>query len=371
MRILDRYIMKSIVTIFIMTMLVFCFIYVLIDSATNLDEIIDRKIAFDTLIQYYLSYLPIIIAQTSAITGLIATLFTFSYLNSQNEIIALFSSGMNFWQITKPAIIFGLLITAMVFGLNELFVPKTAAVAQKIKTEKMSYEHERKDKKKQVIKNLTFYGLKNRLYFIDTFDPNNYNLNGITIISYDTAGKIREKMVALQGKWTGIAWKFVQCHVTTFAQNISSPTKVTVYQEKLMDVSETPSPEDLEKQQLNMNAMNIKQLQSYINRFSDSGATRALDNLKVDLYQKMAFPFGNIVIILLGLPLALMTGKGSRKAQTFTSLGMAVAVGFLYYVCNAIGLATGKGGFFPPLLAAWMAPLIFGGTALVLINRKF
>ena len=371
MRILDRYVLKSIIAIFIMTTLIFCFLYILIDSATNLDEILDRKIAFQTLVQYYVSYLPIIIAQTSAIASLIATLFTFSYLSSQNEIIALFSSGLNFWQITKPAICFGLLVSALVFGMNERFVPQAEALSRKIKTERMDYEYTHREKKKEDIKNLTFYGLKNRLYFIDTFDPNTYILDGITIISYDNQGKIVEKMVALQGKWTGIAWKFFRCHVTAYSQNISAPTKVTVYEEKLMNVTETPSPDDLEKQRLNVNAMNMKELHSYIQRFSDSGAKKALDNLRVDLYQKMAFPFGNIVIVLLGLPLALMTGRGSRRAQTFTSLGIAVGIGFLYYVCNAVGLASGKGGLIPPLLAAWLAPLTFSGTALVLINKKF
>ncbi|MCR4336834.1 MAG: LptF/LptG family permease, partial [Candidatus Omnitrophica bacterium] len=74
MRILDRYMIKSIVTIFLGTILVFCFLYVLVDSASNLDEFIDRKIPLTILIQYYLSYLPVIMVQTSSIACLIAVL---------------------------------------------------------------------------------------------------------------------------------------------------------------------------------------------------------------------------------------------------------------------------------------------------------
>ncbi|MBP6344275.1 MAG: LptF/LptG family permease, partial [Candidatus Omnitrophica bacterium] len=73
--------------------------------------------------------------------------------------------------------------------------------------------------------------------------------------------------------------------------------------------------------------------------------------------------------MLVGLPLALMTGR--RKAMTFTSIGIAVAIGFLYYVLNAVGLALGKGGAFPPMLAAWLAPLIFFVASVVLIRRLF
>nr|MBP7163588.1 LptF/LptG family permease [Candidatus Omnitrophota bacterium] len=85
--------------------------------------------------------------------------------------------------------------------------------------------------------------------------------------------------------------------------------------------------------------------------------------------QKYSFPLTNIIIVLVALPLPLSTGR--RRAQTFSSLGIAIAIGFLYYVTNAVGLALGKGGIFPPLLAAWLAPVIFTGTALYLIKYKF
>ncbi len=367
MRILDRYITKSIITLFFGILLIFCFLYLLIDSAVNLDEFIDRKVPFHILVQYYLSYLPVIITQTSSIACLIAVLFTFTNLNSHNEIIALRASGMNFWQIVRPTIYFGLIVAAAIFLINERYVPQAEGNARKIKDANMILESDRQRKKMAKIKNLTFYGLKNRLYFIDTFDPNTYELEGITIIGYDTRQNVKEKIVALRGRWTGIGWKFFRCHVTTFSQAINTPTKVKVYPEKLLDIKETP--EDFLKQRLNVNAMNIKQLHNYISRFENSGATRALNNLRVDLHQKIAFPFRNIVIILVGLPFALMTGR--RKAQTFTSLGVAVAIGFLYYVFDAVGLALGKSGLFHPILSAWLAPLVFSSIAFYSIKTKF
>ena len=123
------------------------------------------------------------------------------------------------------------------------------------------------------------------------------------------------------------------------------------------------------RQRLNVSSMNIKQLYHYIKRFSNSGAEKALNNLRVDLYQKIAFPFGNFIILLVGLPLALLTHR--RKALTFTSLGIAIAIGFLFYVTNAVGLAFGKGGLLSPFLSAWLAPAVFLCAALYLIKTKF
>ncbi len=367
MRIIDRYISNSVIKIFFSTVLIFCFLYILIDVTTQLDEFIDRKIPIPILIKYYINFFPVILAQTSSIACLIASLFTFSSLNNNNEVIALRSSGLNFWQITKPALFFALIVSASVFLLNERIIPYSLDVTNKIRDEYMVLKVDRIEKQNK-IRNLTFYGLRNRLYFIDTYDPNTSELNGITIIEYDNQQNIQQKIVALRGVWTDIAWKFYNCQITSFEENnINQPVKVKVYDEKLMDIKETP--QDFLRQRLNVSSMNIRQLHDYIGRFADSGATKALVSLRVDMHQKIAYPFGNFVIVLVGIPMALMVKN--RKGMTFTSIGIAILIGFLYYVTNAVALAFGKGGLFPPILSAWATPLLFSSIALYTIEKNF
>jgi lipopolysaccharide export system permease protein len=340
---------------------------VLIDVTGILDEIIDREVSLEILALYYLSYFPIILVQSSSMACLIATLFTFSRLNNHNEIIVMRSSGLNFWQITRPALMFGILISVMIFWVNENYVPQANAKAKKIWDANMMLESDRK-KMKNEIKNLTFYGLQNRLYFINSFDPQENTLNGITIIEYDEAQNIKQKIVALKGAWTGLAWKFFQCQVTNYKDaDTASPLRIVIYEEKLMDIKETP--EDFMKQRIDVQAMNIRELKKYIERFSNSGATKAINNLKVDIHQKIAYPFGNFIIVLVGLPFALMVK--SRKRSSLTSLGIAIAIGFLFYVANAVALAFGKSGLLPPVLSAWIAPIIFTGLAIILIENNF
>ncbi len=368
MRILDRHISRSIFKTFLLATLVFSILYLMIDVTSQLDEFIDRKVSVKTLLQYYLAFLPVILVQTSSFTCLIATLLTFSSMNNSNEIIVMRSSGMSFWQITKPAICFSLLISAGVFFLSEKYVPKAVQTTQLIREDNMVTPADKYNKKTEKVKNLTFYGLKNRLYFIDTFNPVNNELAGITIIEHDENQNMKEKTVALKGVWTGIAWKFYQTQVTTYlADENNRPDKVKVYREKLMDIQEKPG--DFMRQRLNVNSMNTKQLKLYIDRFSNSGAIRAINNLRVDLHQKMAYPLGIFVIVLVGLPFAMMVKN--RKGMTFTSLGIAIVTAFLYYVTNALAVAFGKGDLLPPILAAWLAPFLFTVTGLILIESKF
>jgi len=369
MRILDKYILKSIISIFLSTIFLFCFLYVLIDVASRLNDFLDNQVPIRTIIDYYMTFLPIIIVHTSPIACLIASLFTYSSLNNTNEIIALRAGGLDFWQITKPALCFALIVSAFVFLVNERYVPQSTLQSEEIKDKQLEKNmNERTYEKNKPIPYLTFYGLKNRLFFIDEFQPKTNRLQGIILIEHDTHQNVRLKYTAPFGDWTDQGWVFKNVQISTYPTgkpNESSDLKFE--RELLMDISETP--EDFMKQRLDVNAMNIAQLNEYIKRFKASGATSAINSLLVDLHSKIAYPIGSFVVVLIGLPFGLMIGR--RKALTFTSVGIAAGIGFLYYISNAVGLALGKGGALHPILSAWFAPLLFLVGSLYVILKKF
>lgn len=367
MRIIERHITQTLIVVFLATLVIFSILFVLIDSASNLDEFLKQNVSLWVLIQYYLYYTPVIVVQTASMAALIAALLTYTHLHMNNELIALRASGLNFWQVTRPALIFGLVVVFVIMALQERFLPAAQERYQKIRSESMVLESKDLQKKQPVIHNLSFYGLKNRLYFIDTFDPNTTELTGITIIASNDRQEIKEKIFALKGIWSGLAWKFFQCQITTYAEGVSGASPVKFYPEKLMDIQETPR--DFASQRLNVSSMNMRQLSAYIQRFSKSGAYRAVTSLKVDLYRKLSGPVASVVVILVGLPLVMRSNR--RKAQNFTALAISVGIGFLYYVSDAVSVALGKGGaLYPPLLAAWLTPLLFLGVAWYLTREN-
>ncbi len=259
MRILDDYITKSVARIFVATILVFSFLYILIDLATHLDDFLANKVSYQVILNYYASFFPIIFVQTSPIACLLATLFTYSTLNNNNEILALRASGLDFWKITRPAIIFGLMTTSLVFMVNERFVPQSFSMSQEIRTDKLEANAKSKAGKPQPIKYLFFYGTQNRLFFIDEYDPSTKVMNGVNIIGQDERQRMTEKITALKGEWTGSAWKFTSCQILKYNpldQTIAGD--VQVFREKILDIQETPA--DLLKQRMSVSSMNIKQL---------------------------------------------------------------------------------------------------------------
>jgi len=364
MRILDRYILKSILTVFFACLLIFLFLYIIIDVFSHLDEILKQQANITILKQYYLSYLPIIFVQVAPIACLLATLFTFSKLNRDNEIIAMRSSGLSVLQITKTVIIFGILVSLFVFWINDKFVPASLSLNQKIKEKMESGQEKKPEEKEEVIDNLSMYGLRNRLYFVNRFLPAQNSMEGIVILEHDAEQNITKKILASRGVYKDGLWRFYQCITYEFDKNGQIKGEPRYLEEEIMLISETPK--EFLSQREHADFMTIAQLNDYIWKLVDSGASTAVRNLKVDLYQRFTLPFTSIIITLVGIPFALMI---KNRAAALSSFGVSIMVGFLYYVLSAICIALGKTGMLMPILAASLSHIIFFITSLYLINN--
>ncbi|MHB8154462.1 MAG: LptF/LptG family permease [Candidatus Omnitrophota bacterium] len=364
MRILDRYILKSIIYIFFSCIFVFLFLYIVIDLLSNLDEILKHQVTLTLLVRYYLSYLPIMFVQVSPFACLLSTVYTFGKLNHNNEIIAMRSSGLSIFAIARNALIFGFLISLAVFWINDRFVPISLTENQKIKIQIEEGSIKDRPKKNESITNLTLYGLRNRLFFISKFSLATKTMEGITILEQDENQNLTKKIIATKGTYQDGLWKFSQCITYKFDHNGQVIDEPGYLEEEIMSIPETP--ENLASLRQKPEQMNIHQMQDYIWILSKSGATTVIRNLKVDLYQRFSSPFTSIIIILLGIPFSLLMRK---RATGMSAIGVSIIVGFLYYVLDAICLAVGKSGLLMPALAASLSHIIVLLSSLYLIAR--
>ncbi len=312
---------------------------------------------------YYLAYLPIIFVQVSPIACLLSTLYTFGKLNRNNELIAMRSSGLSIFQIAKTVIIFGIIVSVCVFWVNDRFVPSSTSLTENIKLQMESGAKTTKDRKQEVIANLSMYGLKNRLFFVNKFFLTTNTMDGIIIMEHDEKQNIIKKIVANKGVYKEGKWIFYQCITYKFDENVQIKEDPKYLAEETMDIPETPY--DFLHQMLRPDYMTISQLKDYMRRLSKSGATTVIRNLKVDLYQRFAAPLTSIVIILLGIPFSMIMRK---RATGMSSVGLSIMVGFIYYVLNAVSIAFGKSGVLIPSLAVSLSHIIAFITAIYLIE---
>jgi lipopolysaccharide export system permease protein len=362
MRILDRYITTTFIATFVAALCIFFSLYVIIDLFGHLDEILKSNFNLVALRAYYIAFIPKIFVEMAPIASLLAIVYTLSRLNTTNEIIAMRSSGLSIWQITKVVLITGLAISCLIFYVNEKIVPASQYKLIEIKTKQMGAGG--KYLSGEVIRNAAIYGLDNRLFFISLFNPRDNTLSGIVVFEQDDRQNILAKIVASTGEYKHGHWIFYDCITYTYTAENQLEGEPQYVKVKEMDFKDTPH--DIEKQQLQISYMGVTQLKEYRRRLSSSYALKVLRNFDVEIQRRFAFPLSTVILMLVSIPFSLSIRK---KGHIISSFGIAIGLGFLYYVFNSVGVAFGKEGFLPVDISAWLANAVFFLAGLILIRK--
>ena len=111
--------------------------------------------------------------------------------------------------------------------------------------------------------------------------------------------------------------------------------------------------------------MGYRQLRVYADRLRASG----LDvlGLEVALARKLSFPFVTIIMTLIAVPFAVLTGHRGAMA----GIGVGIGLAMTYWTTISVCAAMGAGGMMPPTIAAWAPNAIFGaGAAYLLLSVR-
>ena len=123
-------------------------------------------------------------------------------------------------------------------------------------------------------------------------------------------------------------------------------------------------PRDLQRTERDVELLTIPEAEAYIAALRRSGANN-IGRPLVEYWSKFTYPFANLILIVLSLPLAAIRRPGGQAIQ----LGIAFGVAFLYLVLQKIGEPLGYSGTLPPLIAAAMPHVVFAILAIVLVKR--
>jgi lipopolysaccharide export system permease protein len=169
---------------------------------------------------------------------------------------------------------------------------------------------------------------------------------------------IRERVYSREASWRDGVWILRDGWRRTFDTE-GQVTGFEAFPEKSVALPETPSrflgdvptPDQ----------MSYSQLREFIGDLKTRGYS--VQELLVDLHEKVALPFVSMVMVVLGLPFAFRTGK---KGSLY-GIGLSIGLVVLYYSTFAVLSALGQIGFLPPLLAAWAPNVLFLGAGTYLL----
>ena len=356
--ILDKYILKQIVEMFLMGVCVFTSIIFASDTfITLIKQISLFGIPFKVALMIIILNLPSVVVMTIPMGVLLATVMTLNKLSLASEITVMRACGIGLNRIAKPIFIFAILMSLFSFFINESIVPVMTKQSKDLALWALGQKNIPDGKKNFVFKELNDDGFLKRLFYVGYCEDKIFH--NITVL--DTSKKDTLQILqAKEGKTSPQGWNFEKAALYT----IDGDGKVL--NTALFDESVVSFGLDMSKE-LNKNVakeMNFTQLVRYIANNTLPQSQKRI--IVIELFDKIALPVTTVALVLIGVPLAI-TPPRVRYNRGFL---FSILIIFIYYLIRALSISFGEGGRLEPFLAAWMPNIVLTVWGLILYYKK-
>ena len=363
MKILRNYVLREFFSPLLLSLGVLTFVMVLIGNLKRIaDLVINKGVDLFSVLQIFIYLTPYIVTYTLPISVLVAVLLALGRLSSDNEIIAIRSSGISLFKLIFPLLIIGLILS-----LGLVFFNDQAA----------SYAHfaYRKTLKEMGIKNPT--AAFEEGVFIDTFpkyilfiyhvDQKRNRMNNIRIYEPQGEDKPTRTIVAKAGEFISIPEKnIIKLKLIDGTSDEPDPENPTNFYKLnfrtyFMNLDMGQMQEKVTERKYK--EMTIKELKKEAKKLKKEGISPA--PLVTIIHEKLALAFSCFVFMLLGSSLGIIT----RRREKSINIGIAVLIIICYYPlligCEALAME----GHLPAALALWIPNIIFAGIGVFLTHK--
>jgi lipopolysaccharide export system permease protein len=345
MKKLHQYLLKKFIVNLFVAVSGWIIIFILINMIEKLSTFIDHDATIQQFFLYYLLFIPHIISLTLPIAMLLAVLFAVSGMAQNNELVAQFSSGISLYKILSSLFVAAFIISILAGFFNEYIVP----VSNQKRLDMMRYDIENNPRNRGKFRNNIYVqDTETRKMYIKYF---NGKKNEGTEVSLQTfSGSIMvERIDAKKMTWQDSSWVLHNASKRIFIDD----------QEKIFQLADTNitdsriKPQNLIRIQKKPEEMSYAELNIFIGELTDIGANPR--KWLVERHLKIALPFANFIVILIGAPFA----SRKRRGGSGLSFGLSLLISFSFFIIIRFGQVLGHQGTLEPLLAAWLGNLIF------------
>jgi lipopolysaccharide export system permease protein len=355
LRVLTRYFCKEFFKLLALVLTIALSIYLIIDFVQRLNDFLDVHIPMRVLFLFLFYKTPFIITQILPVSTLIAIIVMFSLMKKNNEITAMKASGINMFEISKPVIFVSILVAGIMFLFSELIVPYASSRSNEI----WNIEVKKNAPTRFYGHDHIWYRGANALYLIRRFDSKKNVMLDLSLYFFDKSFQLIKRIDARKGVWTGHNWKIQEGIV----QEVKDEGGYSLMKFDEIQIDLPEGPEVFVRPVRKPEEMSYWQLKRYAERVRIEGYDDT--EYLVDMNIKLALPLVNLLMVLIGIPVAL----GIKRGGTPLAVSLGVGFCFLYLINLGFLRSLGLSGMLPPVLAAWSANVIFFFLGIYMMMR--
>ncbi|MEO6527656.1 MAG: LptF/LptG family permease, partial [Gemmatimonadaceae bacterium] len=124
MKIISRYILREHVGPFLFALTALTSLMLLNFISRQFGELVGKGLPSSVIAEFFVLSIPFTVALTLPMSVLVAVLYAFSRLASENEVTALKASGVSPWRLVTPAIVWGVFMSAFLLAFNDQVLPR-------------------------------------------------------------------------------------------------------------------------------------------------------------------------------------------------------------------------------------------------------
>ena len=362
--ILDEYVLREFLKLFAMILAGFVLMTLVFNFFELIGDILRNHVSLVLVGDYLINLAPSMLYQLTPLSVLIAVLATFSLFNRSSELIAMKATGISIYRLVIPVVVISAALACALFTFDQYYLPQANRKQEALRnTIKGRPAQTTLNPDKKWIFGQRFQGETERVFYYQFFDPEQNAFANISVFEFDPATfALTKRIFAERASWNAQtrAWIFENGWERTMQganfisfREFPSATFAEVHEE----------PGYFKKESLQSQEMNFGQLQRYIGDLQQSGFDTI--GLRVQLYDKLAYPMVTVVMAILAIPFALSVGRRGSLTGIAAGVGIALA----WWVAHGLFVAMGNVNYLPSALAAWSPDILFGLTGGYLLLR--
>jgi len=352
MRILDRYIGRTVIASSLTMLLVLVGIFAFFQFLDELENIGQGRYGIPQVIEYVALSMPYLAYQLFPMAALVGALLGLGVLVNHSEIPPTRAAGISLPRIVTAALKASLLLMLLAVIIGEFIAPVTEEMARTDRSIAMADQITLKSR-------YGFWSRDGSSYInIRKILPGD-RIESIYIYEFDQSNRLRTSTYAKSASYQQGHWLLEEIR-----QSIIGDEQITRREARRAAWDSLLKPELLNIVLIRPESLSLWELVKYIDYLRTNGQ-RSLPYEQA-MWVKLVYPLATVVMVLLAVPMVL--GR-VREVKLGQRVMLGALIGLLFHILNQTSSQLGMLYDFSPLLSATGPTLLTLVAALLLLRR--
>lgn len=349
------YLLKKIIPLFFGAAAFFALILNLVDLFMNIATYMQNGCSVTDILKTMAYYVPKTVWYAVPVAILFSTSYVLSDMYANNEIEALFASGVSLFKFTFPILFVSFFMALGLFAFENKFVVKTYEKKTQLQNQLLQ-----KTTNENNVNAIVISENGKIIYKASRYFENKKQLQNAYFVFRDEQKNLQAIIYAPLAQWNADEQLW----------NLESPVQYVPDENgmKIAPISKdyasrlSESYEIFRKTNVDVQSVTAAEAKIYVEHLKKAGLPYNAE--LSEYYKKYAFPFIVFIVVFLSIGL---TGK-TKKNVLLISLASCISASVLFYVSMMVTMVLAKHGYISAFMGAWFPVIFFTILSVILLT---